>query len=64
MCEANAFMLNAGGETEIMKDVEVMEVHGDEITFRDLLGQGKKVKGRVKLVDIGHHKITVEPLTR
>lgn len=60
MCEANAYMLGPKGETEIMKDVEVMEVQGDFVVFRNLLGKQKKVNGRVKTVDFGDHRITVE----
>ncbi|MEW6033906.1 MAG: CooT family nickel-binding protein [Chloroflexota bacterium] len=60
MCEANAYLLEAKGETEIMKEVDFMDVQGDYVLFRDLLGKQKKVKGRVRTVNFAEHKILVE----
>ena len=60
MCQANAFMKNARGEKEIMTEVDRMDVEGDYVVFRDLLGNSKKVKGVVRVVDFGAHRVLVE----
>ncbi len=60
MCEVNAYLLGQKGETEIMKEVDFMDIRGDDVVFRDLLGREARVKGTVKTVDFGKHRVTVE----
>ncbi len=49
-------------EKEIMKDVAVVEVQGKHLTFRDILGNEKKLQARIKKIDLIQHKVAVEAL--
>ena len=60
MCEVNAYLLGQKGETEIMKEVDLMDIQGNDIVFRDLLGREAHVKGTIKAVNFGKHRVTVE----
>jgi predicted RNA-binding protein len=60
MCEANAYLIGKQGEKEVMKDIDFMDVQADYVVFRDLLGRETRVKGRLKAVDFGKHRITVQ----
>ena len=62
MCEATAYLVSSGKEKEIMKDVAVVEVQGKRLTFRDILGNEKKLPAKIKKVDLMQHKVTVEEL--
>ena len=44
MCEVNAYLLGQKGETEIMKEVDLMDIQWNDIVFRDLLGREAHVK--------------------
>jgi len=48
MCEATAYLMSSGKEKEIMRDVALVEVHGKHLTFRDILGNEKKLQARIK----------------
>jgi predicted RNA-binding protein len=49
-----------GVEEEIMKDVLVLENRGDHLFLADLLGNEKKVRGKIKHIDFGNHKVILE----
>jgi len=62
MCEATAYLVSSGKEKEIMKDVAVVEVQGRLLTFRDILGNEKKLQAKIKKIDLIKHKVAVEEL--
>jgi predicted RNA-binding protein len=62
MCEATAYLVSSGKEKEIMKDVALVEVHGKHLTFRDILGNEKKLQAKIKKIDLIQHKVAVEAL--
>jgi predicted RNA-binding protein len=62
MCEATAYLVSNGKEKEVMKDVAVVEVQGKRLTFRDILGNEKKLQARIKRIDLIQHKVAVEEL--
>jgi len=62
MCEATAYLMSSGKEKEIMRDVVLVEVHGKHLTFRDILGNEKKLQARIKKIDLLQHKVAVEEL--
>ena len=62
MCEATAYLLSNGKEKEVMRDVVTVEVHGKHLTFRDILGNEKKLQARIKKIDLIQHKVAVEAL--
>jgi predicted RNA-binding protein len=62
MCEATAYLVSSGKEKEIIKDVAIVEVQGKRLTFRDILGNEKKLQAKIKKIDLIQHKIAVESL--
>jgi len=62
MCEATAYMVSSGKEKEIMKDVALIEVDGKHLTFRDILGNEKKLQAKIRKIDLIQHKVAVERL--
>jgi predicted RNA-binding protein len=62
MCEATAYLMSSGKEKEIMRDVALVEVHGKHLTFRDILGNEKKLQAKIKKIDLIHHKVSVAEL--
>ena len=62
MCEATAYLVSSDKEKESMKDVALVEVHGKHLTFRDILGNEKKLQARIKKIDLIQHKVAVEAL--
>ena len=62
MCEAIAYLVSSGKEKEIMRDVVTVEVQGKRLTFRDIIGNEKKLQAKIKRVDLMQHKVTVEEL--
>jgi len=58
MCEATAYLMSSG--KEIMRDVVLVEVHGKHLTFRDIIGNEKKLQARIKKIDLLQHKVAVE----
>lgn len=62
MCEATAYLIRSGKEKEIMRDVALIEIRGKYLIFRDLLGNEKKLSGKVKKIDLLKHKVAVEEI--
>ena len=62
MCEATAYLVSSGKEKEIMKDVAIVEVEGKRLTFRDILGNEKKLQAKIKKFDLIKHKVVLEEL--
>jgi predicted RNA-binding protein len=62
MCEATVYLMSSGKEKEIMRDVALVEVYGKHLTFRDILGNEKKLQARIKKIDLIQHKVAVEEL--
>jgi predicted RNA-binding protein len=62
MCEATAYLVSSGKEKEVMRDVVTVEVQGKHLTFRDMLGNEKKLQARIKQIDLIQHKVAVEEL--
>jgi predicted RNA-binding protein len=62
MCEATAYLVSSGKEKEIMKDVAIVEVQGKRLTFRDILGNERKLQAKIKKIDLIQHKVAVEAL--
>ena len=55
MCEANAYWTREGGEELIMEAVDTIEPEGDGI-FSDQ----KRIRGRIKSMQLVDHKILFE----
>jgi predicted RNA-binding protein len=62
MCEVTAYLVSNGKEKEIMRDVVSVDVYGERLTFRDILGNEKKIQARIKRIDLIQHKVAVAEL--
>jgi predicted RNA-binding protein len=62
MCEAIAYLVSNGKEKEVMRDVVTIEVQGKHLTFRDILGNEKKLQAKIKKIDLIQHKVAVAEL--
>ncbi|MBL0716287.1 MAG: CooT family nickel-binding protein [Desulfosarcina sp.] len=63
MCEANAYLYNAGQEELILESVDVIEPEADnQYRLINIFNEQKIVKGRIKSMHLVEHKIVFEAL--
>ncbi len=63
MCEANAYLFNAGQEELILESVDVVEPEkNDQFRLINIFNEQKIVKGRIKSMHLVEHKIVFEAL--
>ena len=64
MCEANAYLVKDGEETLILESVDLVEPE-DSHTWRliNIFGEQKMIKGRIKTMNLVHHRIIFEETT-
>jgi len=62
MCEAVVYLADGGEEKEIMREVEFLEVEGEQLLLSSLFGNEKKLRARVKSINFGRHKVIVEQI--
>ncbi len=63
MCEANAYLFNAGKEELILESVDVVEPEkNDQFRLINIFNEQKIVKGRIKSMHLVEHKIVFEAL--
>jgi predicted RNA-binding protein len=60
MCESNVYIEKEGEEILIFKDVDFIQPMGDQIILRDILGEEKVLKNRIKIISFRDHKIILE----
>ncbi|MDY7041492.1 MAG: CooT family nickel-binding protein [Chloroflexota bacterium] len=57
MCEAKVYLGDGGEETEIMRDVVLVQPDGDAWLLVTLLGEQKLVRGTISRVDFIKHTV-------
>ena len=61
MCEANAYIHKDGREELVLESVDVVEPQEDGgFLLVDIFGQQKKVKGRLKSMNLVNHRIVFD----
>lgn len=60
MCESNAYVEKEGKEILILRDVDFVQPMGDQVLLRDILGEEKLLKNRIKFISFRDHKIILE----
>ena len=64
MCEANAYLFNAGQEELILESVDVVQPEADDqYRLINIFNEQKIVKGRIRSMHLVEHKIVFEALT-
>jgi len=60
MCETTVYTVTDGGRREIMANVSIVDVAGDEITVSGAFGGSVKTRGRITRVDLEKHEVLIE----
>jgi len=60
MCQSNAYLEHDGEEKLILEDVGVIKPQEGKILLMSIFGEEELVDGRIKLIDLLHHKIILE----
>ena len=55
MCESRVYL----DDDLIVEDAIRIEVEGDKVIIYDILGDRKKISGKIKLIDLKEHKILI-----
>ena len=60
MCEANAFLIKEGMESQVMENVDQLDVEGDEIRLVNIFGEQKRLKARIVSYNGSNSRILLE----
>ncbi|MGQ9645621.1 MAG: CooT family nickel-binding protein [Thermodesulfobacteriota bacterium] len=60
MCEANAYLLKEGKEELILEDLSILRPEPDGIYLQNIFGDQKRVKARIKEMNLIDHRIVLE----
>lgn len=60
MCEANAYIYEDGEERLYLENVDILRPEGEKIFMRNLFGEQKEFRGRIKEISLISHKIVLE----
>jgi predicted RNA-binding protein len=61
MCEANAYLMIEGKEELILEDITLLRPEGSELFLENMFGEQKRIKARIKEMNLTTHRITLEP---
>ena len=61
MCEANAYLITEGKEELILEDITLLRQEGSELFLENMFGEQKRIKARIKEMNLTTHRITLEP---
>ena len=61
MCEANAYMIQNGKEDMILESVDLIEPEDGKLRLVNIFGEQKVLDARIKRLELGDHKIILEP---
>jgi len=62
MCEANTYLLKEGKEELILEDLVILRPEPDGIYLQNIFGEQKRVKARIKELNLVEHRIILEQL--
>jgi len=60
MCESNAYMVKGGKEELILEDISILRPEKDEIYLQNIFGEQKRIKARIKEMNLLDHRILLE----
>ena len=60
MCEANVYLVKEGKEELVLEDLSVLRPEKGEIYLQNIFGEQKKVKARIKEMNLLDHRIILE----
>ena len=62
MCEASAYLYKNGKEELYLESVDILQPEGDQIFLKNLFGEQKTFRGKVREISLLKHKIVLEEL--
>jgi len=60
VCDTTAFIVRNGVEEELLVSVDLVTCDGDDVEIRNIFGEEKKLRARLKLLDTRENKILFE----
>ncbi len=60
MCEANAYLIKEGKEELVLEDISVLRPEKDELYLQNIFGEQKRIKARIKEMNLIDHRIILE----
>lgn len=60
MCDTTAFIVRNGIEEKLLVSVDLVTCDGDDVAIRNIFGEEKKLRARLKLLDTRDNKILFE----
>jgi predicted RNA-binding protein len=60
MCESNAYLVKEGKEELVLEDLMILRPEGDELYLQNIFGEQKKIKARIKELNLIDHRILLE----
>jgi predicted RNA-binding protein len=61
MCEANAYLIKEGNEELILEDITLLRPEGNELFLENMFGEQKRIKARIKEMNLTTHRVILEP---
>jgi len=62
VCDTTAFIVRNGVEEELLVSVDRVKCDGDDVEIRNIFGEERILKARLKLLDTRENKILFELL--
>jgi len=62
MCESSVLIESGSGRELLMEDVVLIEIDGEDIKLREILGETQSTKGRIKEINEMSHTVVIEVL--
>jgi len=60
VCDTIAFIVRNGIEEKLLASVDLVTCDGDDVEIRNIFGEEKKLKARLRLLDTRENKILFE----
>ena len=60
MCEASVFCVKDENVELVLADVEVLRPEGEFIFLKNIFGEQKRVKGRIREMNLVEHRILLD----
>ncbi|NOY53736.1 MAG: CooT family nickel-binding protein [Deltaproteobacteria bacterium] len=60
MCDSNAYLLHGDQEELVMESLDFLRQEEDSVLLRDIFGEEKTVRGRVKELHLSRQRVVLE----
>jgi predicted RNA-binding protein len=62
MCESNAYLNKENKEELVMEDIMILRPEEGEIYLQNIFGEQKRIKARIKEMNLVDHRIILEEI--